>query len=98
MFLFQAEIPKTLENIARNRPTVQSSTEHEYYTKGDYAVDGKRDKCSQTQRGSDPWWRVDLGKDVWVEKVLIVNTKHEMSNLDIRIGKFFLFHNHPLTI
>ena len=97
LFLFQTEIPKTLENIARNRPTVQSSTEHEYYTKGDYAVDGKRDKCSQTQWGSDPWWRVDLGKDVWVEKVLIVNTKHEMLNLDIRIGKFFLFLNHPLT-
>ena len=61
------------------------------------AVDGNRDgnlhdeSCARTTKFNNPWWRVDLGNKVWVEKVLIANRgdccSEELSNVEIRIGK-----------
>lgn len=61
------------------------------------AVDGNRDgnlhdgSCARTTKFENPWWRVDLGNKVWVEKVLIANRddccSQELSNVEIRIGK-----------
>lgn len=36
----------------------------------------------------DLWWRVDLGKSVWVESVEIVS-RIDLLDVDIRIGKVF---------
>ena len=81
-------------NVAKNRPAVQSSTEWGHEAKR--AVDSSSHghdvlSCSKTQRSTRPWWRVDLGESVWVEKVLIANTRkdydyQELSNVNIRIG------------
>ena len=81
-------------NVAKNRPAVQSSTEwgHEAKRAVDSSSHGHDvSSCSKTQRSTRPWWRVDLGESVWVEKVLIANTRkdydyQELSNVNIRIG------------
>ena len=72
-----------LENIAKFRPASQSSVTNEDASK---AVDGNPDTCAKTTMETNPWWSVDLGKDVWVEKIRI-STKNETNYLDIRIGK-----------
>ena len=72
-----------LENIAKFRPASQSSFTDEDASK---AVDGKLDTCANTTMETNPWWSVDLGKDVWVEKIRI-STKNKTNYLDIRIGK-----------
>ena len=80
--------------MAYRRPAFQSTTWDTYQASN--AVDGKRDglmgskSCAQTMKIRDPWWRVDLGKSVWVESVLIASgTDPEfkgLSNVEIRIG------------
>ena len=35
------------------------------------AVDGSRDTCSNTTLASDPWWSVDLGRDMNIEGMVI---------------------------
>jgi len=82
-------------NVAYKRPASQISTRDIYEASN--AVDGKKTgvveykSCAQTRREKDPWWRVDLGKSVWVESVLIASrTDSEfkgLSNVEIRIGK-----------
>ena len=72
-----------MENIAKFRPASQSSVTDEDASK---AVDGKLDTCAKTAMETNPWWNVDLGKDVWVEKIRI-STKNKTNYLDIRIGK-----------
>jgi len=87
-FIFlKAVLPKHLTNVAGHRPAYQSSDQNHWTTGPGRAVDTKKEVCSETQWGTDQWWRVDLGKEVWVEKVLLSNTKHEMKNIEIRIGK-----------
>ena len=90
-----ADLPSNLMNVAYKRPAIQSSTFKKYVARN--AVDGKRNgdvkanSCSQTKKTRHPWWRVDLGKSVWVEKVLIANRKDsyyaDLTDVDIRIGK-----------
>ena len=85
-----------LVNVAYKRPAFQISTWDIYRASngvdGKRTADGKRkyDSCAQTQQETDPWWRVDLGKSVWVEGVLIATrTDPEfkgLSNVDIKIG------------
>jgi len=82
-------------NVAYRRPAFQISTWANHQASN--AVDGKKTgvveykSCAQTQKETDPWWRVDLGKSVWVESVLIASrTDSEfkgLSNVEIRIGK-----------
>lgn len=89
------DLPSNMVNIAYRRPAAQSSTFTKYAASN--AVDGKRNgkveenSCSQTKMDRNPWWRVDLGKNVWVEKVLIANRKDsyytDLTDIDIRIGK-----------
>lgn len=81
-------------NVAYKRPAMQISTWANYWANN--AVDGKRNSlveynsCAQTQKETDPWWGVYLGKSVWVESVLIASrtdSDHkELSNVEIRIG------------
>ncbi|XP_078372795.1 fucolectin-4-like [Oculina patagonica] len=72
-------LPSNLINVAYKRPALQSSTDDELKYAASNAVDGNRNgdvkdkSCSQTKYTTNPWWRVDLGKSVWVEKVLIAN-------------------------
>lgn len=88
-------MPEHLINVAVGRPTEMQSTEGKYYA--GKAVDGNRNgdlhkgSCARTTKFKEPWWRVDLGNRVWVEKVLIANRDDcchkELSNVEIRIGK-----------
>ena len=52
------------------------------------AVDGKPETCAKTTVETNPWWSVDLGKDIWVKRIRINATMG--SSLDIRIGKILL--------
>ena len=76
-----------MRNIALGRPAAQITT----YSKNvaGLAVDGDKDNCAMTRKGTvKPWWRVDLGKQVWVEKVLLYS-KEYMPGVEIRIGNFY---------
>ena len=82
-------------NVARNRNSSQISTSEFFFAEN--AVDGgkksllREHSCAQTKKETDPWWRVDLGKSVWVESVLIASRtdpkSKQLSNVEIRIGK-----------
>jgi len=71
-------------NAALNRPAYQSSVYSNSY--GTYpahlANDGNREttatlggvpKCSHSQRDTDPWWAVDLGRPTAVYRVDLTN-------------------------
>ena len=71
--------------MAKGRPAAQISTEGQ--SSAGNAVDGNRNICAKTKKGSkNPWWRVDLEYPLWVDKVLITS-KTNMEGVDIRIGK-----------
>ena len=88
-------MPDRLTNVAVGRPTEMQTTEGKFYSYK--AVDGNRNgrltkgSCARTKKFKEPWWRVDLGNKVWVEKVLIANRDDcchkELSNVEIRVGK-----------
>ena len=81
---FSFEFSAAYVNIARESPAAQISTEGQ--SKADRAVDGDRNVCAKTELGSkNPWWRVDLGHQVWVQNILLAS-KRALSDLDIRIG------------
>ncbi|XP_078374553.1 uncharacterized protein LOC144658099 isoform X3 [Oculina patagonica] len=89
-------LPSNLVNVAYRRPALQSSTSDELKYAATNAVDGDRNgkvedkSCSQTDYTNNQWWRVDLGKSLWVEKVLIANQRNPhhktLDDVDIRIG------------
>ncbi|XP_054841935.1 fucolectin-like [Eublepharis macularius] len=69
-------------NLARGRPTSQSSTyTHVYGISGisGYAVDGKCDgkftahSCTHTNHEINPWWSVDLGREYAISLVVVKN-------------------------
>ena len=61
------------KNVALNKPAYQSSQYQDHEAKR--AVDGNSDTkfvhgyCSHTQTDYRPWWAVDLGWSIWVDKV-----------------------------
>ena len=58
------------ENIALNKPALQSSSQH--YTYGaSYAVDGDNGTMSTTKLETNPWWRVDLESEKYISKIKI---------------------------
>ena len=65
------------DNIALHQPAYQSSVFNIGYPKN--AVDGNPDpvyyggSCTETDFEPDPWWAVDLGREVQVDHVIIVN-------------------------
>ena len=88
-------LPERLTNIAVGKRNEMWTTEGFYFSSR--AVDGNRNgnlragSCARTLRIKEPWWLVDLGSKVWVEKVLIANRNDccdkQLSDLEIRIGR-----------
>ncbi|XP_065057399.1 uncharacterized protein LOC135685394 isoform X1 [Rhopilema esculentum] len=83
-------------NVALKQNTTQSSTPSSTYGSSSYAVDGNTDNnifgksCAWTNYESNPWWRVDLGKERLVFEVKIYNKAgccvFRTTGLQIRIG------------
>ena len=83
-----------IENLARGRPTNQSSTYSS--APSSRAVDGNKDasfsglSCTHTNRELGAWWRVDLEREENVGKVIIVNRAdccaERLQKLEIRVG------------
>ncbi len=81
-------------NIARRRPTRQSSTGHGGASSR--AVDGNKNtqwgggSCTHTNKQQNPWWRVDLGSVQKVKKVKLTNRgdccSNRLRNIEIRVG------------
>lgn len=76
-------------NVAFMRPTNQSSVvkDSSFATDGS-RMDSNKEKCSLTSMERDPWWRVDLGKEVLVRDVFIYIYSGSNKNyvMEIRIG------------
>ncbi|KAI8493616.1 hypothetical protein Bbelb_285370 [Branchiostoma belcheri] len=79
-------------NIALNRPATQSSTAYEGAP--GRAVDGNdspvysSNSCTHTAREANPWWRVDLGSSLCVDRVVVTNRKDCCSN---RLNRFKVY-------
>lgn len=81
-------------NIARGRPTLQSSTA--YNGISSRAVDGTTNSdwsaasCTHTQTESSPWWRVDLEQTIAVGEVTVYNRGDccgdRLSEFEVRVG------------
>ena len=79
MFDLLADSP----NLALGKPTWQSST----YLDNDpsRAVDGNSDgnltnkRCTHTNYDENPWWVVDLQKNIHINKVVIANREQTKS-------------------
>ncbi|CAH1274226.1 WSCD2 [Branchiostoma lanceolatum] len=81
-------------NIAKGRPTFQSSVGHG--GSPGRAVDGNRSphwahaSCTHTNTENDPWWYVDLGRTVTVDHIAIVNRRdccsERITPFDVHVG------------
>ena len=81
-------------NIARGKPTRQSSTAYNWVSSR--AVDGKRNgqvhpaTCTHTLWTDKPWWRVDLGVQQRVFKVSLSNRADccwdRLRSFEVRVG------------
>ena len=81
-------------NLAKNRPTAQSSTG--FGGVAARGVDGNRNpqwkggSCTHTNRQRKPWWRVDLGTPQRVKRVKITNRgdccAQRLRNVEIYVG------------
>ena len=66
-----------VENIAKGKPTQQSSTYHG--EDSSRAVDGNKDSrrasgsCTHTMRDHQAWWRVDLEREEEIRVIKITN-------------------------
>ena len=87
------------ENIAFNQPTGQSSVccngDAENAVNGITDASNDRSPCTHTADGgtTDPWWRVDLGREEPVSEVYIVNRDSDggrLNGFEIRVGKCYL--------
>jgi len=86
--LAEVEVINSGQNVARGGKATQSSTHGG--AGADRAIDGNKDsdwgKGGQTHTVNagekEPWWELDLGKDVAVEKVQVWNRKGFESRLD----------------
>lgn len=65
------------ENVAKSAKASQSSTDFD--GKPERAIDGNtsgvytENSTTHTANSTDPWWEVDLGKDVSVDKIVVWN-------------------------
>ncbi|KAL9979348.1 hypothetical protein ACROYT_G016999 [Oculina patagonica] len=84
---------KYARNLAFKKTTAQSSTDYNGFSSR--AVDENyqpyydQKSCTHTKKETNPWWRVDLGREYIVTDVLIVNRYeyHErLTNFEVRIG------------
>ena len=81
------------DNVALLKPTNQSSTFSTYNSSK--AVDGGTNTqvahCTQTLVTTNPWWRVDLGREEPVAEVRILNRGdccgERLNGAEIRVGK-----------
>ncbi|XP_035665405.1 uncharacterized protein LOC118408655 [Branchiostoma floridae] len=83
-------------NIASGRPAFQSSVG--WGGNPARAVDGNRSplwghsSCTATKPENDPWWYVDLGRDVYVHHVAIVNRRdccsERITPFEVYVGKY----------
>lgn len=81
-------------NVARGRPTRQSSTG--FGGASSRGVDGNKNSqwgggsCTHTNKNNRPWWRVDLGSVQQVKKVQLTNRGDCCSNrlrqIEIKVG------------
>ena len=92
--LCEVQVFAVIENIAKGKPTSQSSTG--WNGPSSLAVDGNFNtnyggkSCTHTKKQQGAWWRVDLGKQFTIQKVAITNRGDCCHNIlrkfDIRIG------------
>ena len=86
------------DNLAREKPTSQSSVYRYRQQYAHFAVDGIKGthytQCAITQdipRTTDPWWRVDLDQVIPVSEVYILNRGDSfgdrLNGAEIRVGK-----------
>ena len=75
--LGEVQVFSTEENVAKNAKASQSSTDFD--GKAERAVDGNTsgkytdNSTTHTANSTDPWWEVDLGKEVSIEKIVVWN-------------------------
>lgn len=75
--LAEVQIFSNDENLAKGAKATQSSTDFE--GKAERALDGNTsgkysdNSTTHTASGTDPWWEVDLGKDVSIDKIVVWN-------------------------
>jgi len=82
-------------NAALNKPSYQSSVYHDSY--GDHSAslanDGSRQtyhhsggvpSCSHTERETNPWWAVDLGRPTTIYRVDLTNRQTDLYGRVIR--------------
>ena len=89
------------ENLAFGKQTNQSGVNFDGVSSR--AVDGINNtdyyanSCTHTDRGLNPWWRVDLGKIEPVSEIYLVNQENQWSykqnNFEIRVGRLHHFRN-----
>jgi hypothetical protein len=64
-------------NAARGKPTSQSSKSHGGHSSravdGNARTDWGGNSCTHTKTQNNPWWRVDLQKDMKIKKVQVTN-------------------------
>ncbi|CAI5778802.1 Hypothetical predicted protein [Podarcis lilfordi] len=92
------ELQATARNLARGRPTCQSSIyPHEIIGTASKAVDGncggdwyKTGSCTHTQLDTEPWWHVDLGQQYAISAVVVKNRGDccgkRLQGAEIRVG------------
>ena len=76
--LAEVEVFRGGENVARGRPATQVSTTHD--APAARAVDGVTEggffvanSVTHTATQADPWWEVDLGEDLPIERIVVWN-------------------------
>ncbi|XP_068704515.1 uncharacterized protein [Montipora foliosa] len=81
------------KNLAYKKSTAQSSTDYNGFSSR--AVDENlgpyysSKSCTHTRTETDPWWRVDLGREYIVTDVTVINRfdyYERLKNFDVRIG------------
>ena len=89
------------DNVAHNKLATQSSTLYygNFYWIANLATDGdktnrlhinRNPECSATKQQDNPWWRVDLGQEIVIERILIYGRLQITSRFNILYTNDFL--------
>lgn len=91
---FEDDAPDAVKNLAKGKPTSQSSTAHGGASSR--AVDGNTNSywggnsCSHTGYNGPQWWQVDLEKESAVKKVIIYNRRdccsERLNNMKVTVS------------